>query len=786
MRPVRVEVEGFSAYRNRVEVDLQDVEFFALSGPTGAGKSSLVDAMIFALYGRVPRLGARAVAPVITAGADRARVALEFEVDGERYVASRVAERTDSGASVKEARLEHADGAPMASGSGEVTAAVEDLLRLRFDDFTKTVVLPQGEFARFLNAGSRERRDLLRDLLGLELYTRMRELANVRRSVATERLGSARGQLDSLDVPDPDILEAEEVRVARLEALSTELEESMSRLEEGQDRLRASREKLDSANDAIERLESIRAPEHLSEMEERLIAAREAQALAEEALEEQDDGIDQMEQRLSELPSQETITRLRSSYRELEALDERLGDLDVKAIESLVEERECDLKDAEEDFEAANERVASVRLTHAAHTVAATLEVGEPCPVCEQEVSERPERSTPEELSSVVEAAEAAGERVTEARDKLDSARAQLTETTTRRAAMADQRQKLVGSIADAPSPDELDRAEEELSKLSGSLTQAKADRERLEAAVRKAHKSLEEVSEAVRTVGRALMVAREHIADLKPPHSESDDPTVQWKDLLSWRDRRLEEVVDDRSRVEKQVSELEAEVKLINRAIVDALAAAGVSAEPPFAVKVVRELEGARHRVEQMKETMQRAASLEAQISKATEEEAVAGALAMHLKANAFERWLMAGAITGLVAGANELLAQLSGGGYSLEADEDGSFRIIDHRNADELRDVATLSGGETFLVSLALSLSLAETLSGAGGSGLDAIILDEGFGTLDEESLDVVAAVLEELAGRGLMVGIITHVKELAARAPVRYQVTREPEGSRVEVMT
>ena len=97
-----------------------------------------------------------------------------------------------------------------------------------------------------------------------------------------------------------------------------------------------------------------------------------------------------------------------------------------------------------------------------------------------------------------------------------------------------------------------------------------------------------------------------------------------------------------------------------------------------------------------------------------------------------------MVGALTDLVAGANQLLGDLSGGGYSLHSDESGDFSIVDHRNADERRSVATLSGGETFLVSLALALSLAETLSAKGGSGLDAIILDEGFGTLDEEWLD------------------------------------------------
>ena len=141
----------------------------------------------------------------------------------------------------------------------------------------------------------------------------------------------------------------------------------------------------------------------------------------------------------------------------------------------------------------------------------------------------------------------------------------------------------------------------------------------------------------------------------------------------------------------------------------------------------------------------------------------------------------MMAGALHNLVVGANDLLSQLSDGGYSLHSEE-GTFTVVDHRNADERRSVSTLSGGETFLVSLALALSLAEALAGTGGASLDAIILDEGFGTLDDESLDTVATVLEGLAGQGLMVGVITHVKELAARAATRFEVTRGPKGSTV----
>jgi exonuclease SbcC len=102
----------------------------------------------------------------------------------------------------------------------------------------------------------------------------------------------------------------------------------------------------------------------------------------------------------------------------------------------------------------------------------------------------------------------------------------------------------------------------------------------------------------------------------------------------------------------------------------------------------------------------------------------------------------------------------------------------VIDHRNADESRLARTLSGGETFLASLALALALAENvaeMAGAAATRLDALFLDEGFGTLDGETLDTVAAAIEELGSSGRMVGIVTHVRELADRLPVRFDVIR-----------
>jgi exonuclease SbcC len=158
---------------------------------------------------------------------------------------------------------------------------------------------------------------------------------------------------------------------------------------------------------------------------------------------------------------------------------------------------------------------------------------------------------------------------------------------------------------------------------------------------------------------------------------------------------------------------------------------------------------------------------------------------LAKLLRSDEFPRWLVASALDTLVADASISLLELSGGQFELTHD-DGEFLVIDHADADSCRPVKTLSGGETFQASLALALALSEqitTLAAAGAAHLDAIFLDEGFGTLDESTLDIVATTLENLATtRNRMVGVITHVGALADRIPARFTVTRDQRTSTI----
>jgi DNA repair protein SbcC/Rad50 len=104
--------------------------------------------------------------------------------------------------------------------------------------------------------------------------------------------------------------------------------------------------------------------------------------------------------------------------------------------------------------------------------------------------------------------------------------------------------------------------------------------------------------------------------------------------------------------------------------------------------------------------------------------------------------------------------------------------FYILDKFREGGLRKVSTLSGGETFMVSLAMALGLAEMTRGK--AEIDSLFIDEGFGTLDQESLEDVLDMLKQIQNRGLMVGLISHVKALTSALPVNLQVTKKQDGT------
>ena len=129
----------------------------------------------------------------------------------------------------------------------------------------------------------------------------------------------------------------------------------------------------------------------------------------------------------------------------------------------------------------------------------------------------------------------------------------------------------------------------------------------------------------------------------------------------------------------------------------------------------------------------------------------------------------------------ASKNLSTLSQGRYALELDDKDNIVVLDAWNGDERRSVDTLSGGETFATSLALAISLRDLAQGKGL--LDTFFIDEGFGALDVPTREKVVEVLGSLSESGKLIGIITHVEELAMNFPVGFRIHKSPEGSKIE---
>lgn len=287
----------------------------------------------------------------------------------------------------------------------------------------------------------------------------------------------------------------------------------------------------------------------------------------------------------------------------------------------------------------------------------------------------------------------------------------------------------------------------------------------------------------------KEFSAARDRLVPLGAPEMDGAHLALAWDGLLSWalqqaelRASRLPEVVE---RIERATRERDVEIRALRGRVADHAVDLD-EAEPPTVLpaRLATALERARSETRLISEKRSKAATLTSDMAAAREEQQVAKLLADLLRFDKFPRWLASAALDTLVSDASAALSELSGGQFDLSHDR-GDFVVIDHADADSRRSVRTLSGGETFQASLALALALSaqlSTLAAEGAARLDSIFLDEGFGTLDPETLEVVAGTLENLAHGERMVGVITHVAALADRAPVRFAVHRDNRTSTI----
>ena len=264
MRPLSLELKAFGPYAKAQVVDftlLGPADLFLIHGPTGAGKTTLFDAMVFALYGRVP--GTR---PEERLRADRAapdaepKVTLRFSLGTAVYRVERTAAWNRPKKRGEGTRLEPGNASlfregeerPLAVKSNAVTERIERLLGMGREQFERVVLLPQGEFKKLLVADAHEREELLRKLFGTERYGAVEEWLKEEKGALTRRAGELGQRRDEVLKGEPLTL-----LLARSEATKTALDRAREQLSRAEAESASAEAALASASQLSARFDAL-------------------------------------------------------------------------------------------------------------------------------------------------------------------------------------------------------------------------------------------------------------------------------------------------------------------------------------------------------------------------------------------------------------------------------------------------------------------------------------------------------------------------------------------------
>lgn len=827
MRPRELVLGGFRSYESETRFCWNDRSLVGIVGPIGSGKSSILDAISFALYNQTPRSGTRTTS-LINQRRDAAQVSLTFDVDGATYKAVRSLRRNGAPAHALY-RVEDDTDVEIADRATDMLAAIEDLLGLDFAAFQRSVLLAQNQFAGFLEATATDRNKVLKGVFGFDRLDAMRILAKERLDRLSTRLAVLKSRRDSADSDRTQLeakrveLEVAEERASALEALRAPFEETKELIADAERARRAAAENLAQLDAVATRIpDGDRAAELLSTAGDAGARVEVADAALREAVEGRVAAAAALDEVLQAVGGRSGLERagdlvaawraaheragesaeaVRAAEDRIEALQERVGALEQRrtAASALADEAKQREETAVTAIERAAEAVESARQEHRAHSVRAELEVGEPCPVCRQKVSVLPEDQTPASIEAAEEslasartaradasvASRDADEAVARAdaeaaaaRQGLDEAGAALAtakEQAERAAAARDQRAAEVEESLGDGDPDE------SLATVRARSAEAEAALQEAAAAEASARAALEDSRSAARGAEAALGSLRSELSAVSGVLGMSLTIGEDREAVAGALQQVRSEWLERRAAAADAVPATEEAVKAARAALGELLDAAGLGTGDDLA-QVVASAVGERSAKEA------EVALFEKRIAEL--EELAAGEGDLVAESELLERLhgdLAPSRFLGFVLDerrrvlgdlASEHFETLSAGRYRFEVDDGGEFHVVDLTAADAIRSPASLSGGETFLASLALALALAEIVSREGGR-LDAFFLDEGFGSLDPEHLDLAMSGIERLVTTGpdRLVVVVSHVPALNDRIDDLIELDRDP---------
>lgn len=886
MKPLRLEMEAFGPYVEKQVIDFESLAekgLFLITGETGSGKTTIFDAMMLALYGN----SSGSTNDTRTGGSGRndlnewrcnqadekatTMVSLTFSVGERTYRFTRGLQvrRTAVTAFLEAGELDE-DGVlvPFFEKITKemMTKKAEELIGLTSEQFRRVVLLPQGQFEKFLTAKSDEKEGVLTAIFEAERWKRYADKLYEKTAARLQELKSEHDKMMTL-LNDAGCETSEELE-AKIAALKKEDKQAeaahkafagekkreklnedrglaeafkpLHELEKKRDRMVAQKPEIQKLLDASKR--AVKANAVRGELDEKERAASEAKlrandraakaaklpaleqaaAKAKEALDKHlaTSPVEELNRQIGEYQSKSESYRVigerKAAYDKEKAAyiqEKNKADAATAAYEKALEKA----REAKEEYDRAREKATDCRDRYFKGiygTLAEELEQDKPCPVCGSTEHPHPAPKTQDSVDkATVEAAETSEKVNRERWDAAEKSRQQADEAqknadktlteikergTAAKAALEEAQKNLIDGIADAAALDkavkackekitqyetDTDKKKKALDDANAAMTQAKTALETAEGEAKKAQKALD-------TAAAALQKKLEENG-----YDSEEAARADMMDEASLRAASEKVTAYKTTGTEVKKSLEETQKKLAGKTEPDATQFDDREREINDEAKTYERQRGERAiRIKQLTDKQARVAELEKHYNAEIEEAERDAIFAKKLRGDSdvgLLRYVLAVMFSQVIGEANRMLQMVHGGRYQLFCTSDGKdrkkgldLRVHDNRSPEkEGRPVDTLSGGEKFLASLALSIGLS-TVAQNSGTPIKALFIDEGFGTLDTTSINDAMDVLNSVRQTDGMIGIISHVELLEDNIPTHLEVVKEDAGSYIRM--
>lgn len=779
MRPIVLTMTAFGPFAEKTVIDFRKLDrgVYLITGDTGAGKTSIFDAIVFALYGEGSGTG-RSSEMFHSDYVDKftdTEVELVFSGNGKEYRVVRTIHYQKKrsggvGAMTKQAVFYEQEALPIEKETA-VNERVTEVIGLDEKQFRQIVMLAQGEFRKFLESKSDAREQILGKLFDNRSFSEFQErfkdgteALRKQREEKEREIGFCLKDGSTVEMLEQTVKECEESK----KTLERQIEAESRRLEEQQKKCRTLTVYLEKT------AENTKLSGDLENISQKL---EELEALKKKLEEQYTDCektiplIDERKLQIQEMEKNEAAfeTSRKHYFSAQKKLEEKQKE--YLMLQGVYETSMKEFMETNRLFLAGQAGILAGELSKSLEQNKEAV-----CPVCGHHVTEADRAHFGTRTAAVpsqeeVERARLAAEEKREAamncakdcevwKNTLTLTGKQLLETA----------QQLFRAEIVWEELLQTEQCQSRQKEVQEKKEWCKKETAALEAALEKARRDLKSCGESV--------------SNLKGQQK-----------MLKLQQKTLEQAVQTILIAEPWLSEI-TDAEALRKETEEAFRA-GSSRK--------KELEQSRenvlYRLQNGQDALQRIARLqkelretEAAYQKLWKLSSLANGQSGEGGKYSFSRYVMGAFFEEILDRANQHLDAMTGGNYELlrkqEADRKnesaGLGMMIYDAYTGETRDTASLSGGESFQVSLALALGLSDVVrEHSGGFTLDAMFIDEGFGSLDEQALEQAMGVLRELSGDSRQIGIISHVGRLSEIISRKICVTRSPKGSRVEIL-